>query len=243
MFITELNHNHHKRPARLLPFQLLYGTDKKNQTNNQQIKRFYGPPTNCSDLTKLGYTLNGFYVVRPINYGSNIEAKLETIFCAFKQPEGTFNSSNVEKRIAFLNLDRSDGIHFHVSNQKSSDKGFRNQDVLKFDVISLNLGTAFDATKGVFTAPKSGVYQFIFKGSIRVIKSKQKFGFLIELFHNENVIGNSIIAEEDQVTMIEATLKVNRGDRIFLKTSIGDGILMNGGSSTSFSGSLLEELL
>ncbi len=42
--------------------------------------------------------------------------------------------------------------------------------------------------------------------------------------------------------MIETTLKLNRGNMFFLKISVVDGLLMNGGSSTSFSGSLLEEL-
>ncbi len=79
---------------------------------------------------------------------------LETNFGAFKQPEGTFNSSNVEERISFLNLNRSDGNHFYVSNQIASEKAlFRNQEVLRFDSISLNSGWAFDGFKGIFTAP------------------------------------------------------------------------------------------
>jgi len=49
------------------------------------------------------------------------------------------------------------------------------------------------------------------------------------------VIGYSIIAPEEYVTMIEETLQLNRWERIFLKKAIRDDILMNGGSSTSFS--------
>lgn len=37
-----------KRPARLLPLKLLYG-ERRNETESNTI-RFYGPPTNCSDL-------------------------------------------------------------------------------------------------------------------------------------------------------------------------------------------------
>jgi len=48
-----------KRPARLLPLQLLFN---KNSTDDVPLPpKFYGPPHNCSELSKLGYTLNGFY--------------------------------------------------------------------------------------------------------------------------------------------------------------------------------------
>ncbi len=242
-----------KRPYRLLPLkssEMNKLVDSKKNILVSNPRRFYGPPTNCSDLSELGYTLNGFYLVK---LGNNAEKsiQIETIYCAFQQPGRIFSSLNVEKRVSSWNFlgnsatQGSRGVHFHVSNQKSSDRGFRNKDVLKFDFISLNLGGSFDASSGVFTAPKSGVYQFIFKGSIRVIKGKQMYGFLIELLRNETVIVNSSIVPEDQVTMIEATWKLSRGDRIFLKIHVGEkGFLMNGNScSTTFSGSLLEELL
>ena len=50
-------------------------------------RRFYGPPTNCFDLSQLGYTLNGVYMVKLANI--TIETKVEPIYCAFEQPEGT----------------------------------------------------------------------------------------------------------------------------------------------------------
>jgi len=56
-----------KRPLRFLPAKFLYG-EKKNDTANDHplISKFYGPPTICSDLSNLGYTLNGFYLVKPL---------------------------------------------------------------------------------------------------------------------------------------------------------------------------------
>ena len=38
---------------------------KKNETANANITdtRFYGPASNCDELAKLGYTLNGYYWV------------------------------------------------------------------------------------------------------------------------------------------------------------------------------------
>jgi len=54
--------------------------------NNTSGARFYGPPTNCSDLGKLGHTLNGYYLVK----GSDKSTKnrITTVYCAFHQAKG-----------------------------------------------------------------------------------------------------------------------------------------------------------
>ena len=113
-----------KRPIRLLP-TYLFRNEPKNETE-QHI--FYGPPTNCSDLSHLGYTLNGFYLVQSITNNTDDGLKTETVYCAFKQPADVpFNPNAVEKKVTtftsskfddspFSSLNRSPdiGIHFHV---------------------------------------------------------------------------------------------------------------------------------
>ena len=116
-----------KRPYRLLPTQNKgFGEIEKNENNinlnqHQGISIFYGPPTNCSDLSRLGYTLNGYYFVKTDE--SNNEVKnLQSIYCAFKQPEGPFNSSStLEKRIGHLKL--IDGNKFEHSGGNFSSIG------------------------------------------------------------------------------------------------------------------------
>ncbi len=54
-----------KRPVRLLPARILQG-ERKNNTDHPPIRRFYGPPSNCSDLALLGYTLNGITWSNPM---------------------------------------------------------------------------------------------------------------------------------------------------------------------------------
>jgi len=83
----------------------IYDASGKQSKSVLIPRKFYGQPTNCSDLSSIGYTLNGFYMVKPA--GENVDnAKVETIFCAFEQPEGVaFNFSAIEKRIVHLNLD------------------------------------------------------------------------------------------------------------------------------------------
>ena len=98
-----LDGHHHssrlKRPVRLLPPHILRG-DKNETSTKSPVPKFYGPPINCFDLSRLGYTLNGFYQVQSNTSTKNDDGlKPETIYCAFKQPEGIFNLSAVEKRL------------------------------------------------------------------------------------------------------------------------------------------------
>jgi len=63
-------------------------TNKKEQINLQ----FYGPATNCDELGKLGYTLNGYYLVK--NKDQKLESSrgnIDVVHCLFQQPlKGSF---------------------------------------------------------------------------------------------------------------------------------------------------------
>ena len=68
-----------------------YSKKKKNETEEFSIpKIFYGPPTNCSELQQLGYTLNGYYLVKgqaSNSLSTNIieNNKIGVVYCQFKQ--------------------------------------------------------------------------------------------------------------------------------------------------------------
>jgi len=101
----------HKRLYRLLP--------TNDNTKSQKMEKFYGPPTSCSELSQLGYTLNGYYHVKSANIPDINQ--VETVYWQFKQPEGIFNSFVNEKRISspsHLQLPKSGsvpiGILFYV---------------------------------------------------------------------------------------------------------------------------------
>ncbi len=264
----ELGLQRAKRPARLLPFSLLFG-DRKNETDAILQRRFYGPPTNCSDLTRLGYTLNGFYLVKPMNNNNDTgnssiikDTKLYTVFCSFKQAEGANDPSNVEKRVGNLQLDAGNslnkpnkgfpgrGIHFHVQrniNMDFSNKGINT--IITFDVNNLNLGEAFNGKSGIFTVPKPGVYQFVFKGPVTCIYNKQSMmsSFNINLYVNNAKFGSgTAMVEEnrDVIVMIESTIQLRKGDKVHVgsETMGIQSATLYGVKATSFSGSLLEEL-
>jgi len=107
---VETDQDRSKRPGRLLPLQLLsyfkinsynllgllilYSIDENSKKEEKHIsKPFYGPPTNCIELGKLGYTLNGYYLVKDSNNGGQIEV----ILCRFQLPPFKNNESKKNK--------------------------------------------------------------------------------------------------------------------------------------------------
>lgn len=119
------------------------------------------------------------------------------------------------------------------------------------------MGKAFDPKTSIFTVPISGIYQFIFRGALinsqyGVSKNKKSNEMELEperisLMVNDRVVGAAADNAESPnlvafSVMIEATLKLNRGDRVYLKPKRLSLMVAVGGNyenCTSFSGSLL----
>lgn len=209
----------------------------------QHHQQFLGQPSSCSDLSQLGYSLNGFYLVKATDGVNNAKnMKLESIFCAFIQPEGVYNVSAIEKRIAHLKLDddvaAATGIHFHV--QRHNKTKFANDikpvnAFIPFDTVLLNMGEAFH--KNTFIVPKPGVYRFIFTLVMASIPSKKSTTVTLCLNSLINVVGKSSTNKAGNSLTIEATLKLQKGDKIYLASHLGGGFQI---SWASFSGSLLD---
>ncbi len=260
---TRTGNDRPKRPYRLLPplSDELDSDGKRKGTTISLNPQFYGPPTGCSDLSLLGFTLNGFYQVKSNQTNRsnestnsiwiNNDTKLDTVFCAFKQPEGTSNPSLVEKRITSRReLKPSSGkvLYFHATRKTHLEAIVYQTFYISFDKVNVNLGNAFKATTGIFTVPKSGVYLFIFRGAVtfeqsRVGKSKE---INIFYFCNDKKIGTSSVTDikNNRLVIVELDklVKVNRGDVIMVGAYIeGGGDIQFAANSTSFTGYLLEE--
>ncbi len=72
----------------------------KMDPDDDNNRLFYGPATGCNDLGKLGYTLNGYYLVhgkekQSSDSSSNIISQIEVVECRFRQKPKTGNQSNV----------------------------------------------------------------------------------------------------------------------------------------------------
>jgi len=254
-----------KRPYRLIPISntaisrnsIDDGKISSNNPPGNQQDRFFGPPTNCSDLARLGYTLNGFHTVT-VSSGLvdlntiNEAAKLETVYGQFKQPEGNYNSSPLEKRIAHSKVDSNKfnagtGIHFYVSRTEYHKRlGYNKpmRQVIMFDKVFLNMGESFIEKSGWFIAPKTGVYQFICTTVMASIPKTLYPIVEIELIlmdsitKDEESVGQSTTKEAGNSMVISATLKLKKGNKIYLITKQGGGYEIEW---VSFSGSLLLE--
>ncbi len=189
-----------ERPARLLPLRLLFDYQKNDTDYTKPVRKFYGPPTNCSDLQQLGYTLNGFYLVNKTeanSLGGGTSYQIETVFCAFKQ-EGSFNSSAVENPVGILKIhssnefelrEKSDNIVsmedvalnnnnsigrliFHIQINKNSSTNIiqEPEEPVKFDNIIINSEKSYDLDKLAFFTPVTGTYKFVFEGKILTMK-------------------------------------------------------------------------
>ena len=248
------------------------GKISSNNPPGNQRDRFFGPPTNCSDLARLGYTLNGFYTVtlsRMIDLSNTIKdkpIKLEIVYCLFMQPEGTFNpSTTVEKRIAHFKLGSDDnsnkvgfppgtGIHFQLYRSEFTKElnGNPHRQLISFDSIVLNMGNAFltrnQDHQGRFVAPKAGVYQFFFTSVMSSIPKNVSSVSVYLILRTGlsasdgsimgSMVGSSGTKEEGNSMVIAATLKLKKGDHIFLTAQQGFGYKFE---FASFCGSLLEE--
>ena len=71
----------------------------KDEENNH---RFYGPETGCNDLGRLGFTLNGYYLVHGRENQSsngNKNNQIEVAECRFVQKSKLENKSKRKKNI------------------------------------------------------------------------------------------------------------------------------------------------
>jgi len=230
-------HSNKKRPVRLLPPSFF--RSEKNETAIA-IRRFYGPPTNCSELSQLGYTLNGYYQVKSANISDIIQ--VETVYCQFKHPEGIFNPSGNEKRISssHLQLPKSGsvgtGVHFYATLKSFEET--TPFPTIEFVDVKVNIGDAYDSKSGMFMAPKSGAYNFLFMGYV-------DSGNLVHVaLHKNKDIPISFSAKmgpghKPKDPVIQTVVELKRGDTIQVKCTECEGSSL---SFLSFSGSLLQEL-
>lgn len=68
------------------------GKDKNDEDEEGKIQpeRFYGPPTSCNDLQKLGYTLNGYYLIKQTDESNH--SAIQVVYCTFRQQQAVIKS-------------------------------------------------------------------------------------------------------------------------------------------------------
>jgi len=246
------------RPARLLPYGFLF--ERKNDTNKAFL-RFYGPPTNCSELSQLGYTLNGFYLVKsPQNNDSSTKdgkIQVEAFFCKFKHSNGSkvietmpvnlkydikpyaeeslvrklpdqessSTTKSTRNQNKFFNkssdVSTAVGVHFRVRS-KSYSETKSTINIIKFDDTILNIGGGlYDESKGVFTIPKTGIYQVAFSGLMSSNTASLSHQTIVELRVNNGFNEFTRIVNDQLLNQVLlATIKLQQGDTLSIRINI-----------------------
>lgn len=143
-----------------------------------------------------------------------------------------------ETEIGYLDVKMiHEGVHFYAH------KGCALTDahgIIPFNLLKLNLGGAFDFVSGVFTAPKSGFYQFVFKTH----KDQHKPDCLI-VFLRLNGVKQSVTFSSTGPSVypvsLHSTLKLKKGDQVDLFKTTSKLFCNDMEPSSYFTGSLLEE--
>jgi len=118
---------------------------------------------------------------------------------------------------------------------------------MPFQKEYLNLGGGMNLTSGVFTAPKAGIYTFIFRGTGYYL-APTVFGYGFVYLQRNGVdvaIGDSMINGGNLSNAVYLNLSV----RVTLRPNIGDtvtirlykGTIYSNDKHIQFTGSLLEE--
>jgi len=113
-------------------------------------------------------------------------------------------------------------------------------EVIRFNVERLNIGRALNITTGVFTAPKSGIYQFSFS----LLRDAFTMSYIqVHLrLNNKTVIGKIFSGSGFYASLVsfQSVLRLKKGDRIDLFKKEGT-LDYHEDYLHHFSGLLLEE--
>jgi len=111
---------------------------------------------------------------------------------------------------------------------------------MPFEKEYLNLGGGMNLASGVFTAPKTGIYAFSFKGN--GYGTGGSGGVFLQRNGADVAIAHITTGGTWATLSVHGTLKLNQGDTITIRHR--DGTIVSTGSiHTQFTGSLLDEEL
>jgi len=144
----------------------------------------------------------------------------------------------IESRLGYVDVKSSDsGIYFYV---QIGNRSFASAGVLRYDRQVFNSGGGMNLKSGVFTAPKAGIYVISFS----ILKNGYKFDYMEIILRLNGVgIGSSTAGVNlaANSATLQSTLKLKKGDRVYLWKTKGDLSSSCSVYCHHFTGSLMEE--
>ena len=116
--------------------------------------------------------------------------------------------------------------------------GVGNYQTIVFDLVTTNVGNAYNKVDGIFTAPVNGVYAFIWTAS-----NHDNTHMQTELVANAVVVGRQWSDSGNHADISSATgsavLKLNASDTVWVRSNTIHSRILMGNQLSSFSGWLL----
>jgi hypothetical protein len=167
--------------------------------------------------------------------------KENCIFCQFHFKK--CNSIALQKWIGFADVQSLPTIFYVQKNGAFSIKNVP----IPYEISVTNIGGAMDEKKGIFTAPRNGVYFFGFSG---IGTFNSTWGWLdVSLMKNGNMVGvaecNSGTAGNWETLSFQLTIQLKAGDQVWTQiTEINNAVLHEDGRHfVHFNGYMLQEEL
>ena len=110
-----------------------------------------------------------------------------------------------------------------------------NHQIIKFDHITANIGTAYNSESGIFEAPSSGMYLFHW-----LITNDVGSYMNSELYSNGKVYGKAMSDAHDHADRAVAgnivILQLDKGDQVWIRSGTEHNGKIVGGFNSTFSG-------
>ncbi|XP_045032878.1 uncharacterized protein LOC116927071 isoform X2 [Daphnia magna] len=196
-------------------------------------------PGSCADLRQIGHVKSGLHLVMG-------EKGVESVYCDFTLEEK-------DKWIGYTDV-KTAPVYFSVQRTSRFNK---TNVPIPFDLAKSAIGNAMNLTSGIFTAPKTGTYFFIFNGLVEFDETSNVIPYLaVGLFLNKSGNRIALALTEEAYTVkdqyrgqraplaLQTTIRLQEGDQVWLEILAQSGTVSlfdNTNNHSAFTGWLMEE--